>query len=70
MLWKGTGSQFFFPASTIGNITANECTMCADCRLTPYLASLSTSQLKLLTIYYNRAQGKQAEQQSEVQSPA
>lgn len=29
------------------------------CRLTPYLASLSTSQLKLLTIYYNRAQGKQ-----------
>eukprot|EP00775_Hariotina_reticulata_P009312 gene9312-9477_t len=27
--------------------------------LTPYLASLSTSQLKLLTIYYNRTQHKQ-----------
>jgi hypothetical protein len=27
-------------------------------RLTPHLSSLSTSQLKLLTIYYNRAQGK------------
>jgi hypothetical protein len=27
------------------------------CRLTPYLSSLSTSQLKLLTIYHNRRLG-------------
>jgi hypothetical protein len=42
------------------------------CRLTPYLSSLNTSQLKLLTIYYNRtvasskqqrALGSSAEQQ-------
>jgi hypothetical protein len=35
------------------------CLLFVPCRLTPYLASLSTSQLKLLTIYYNRVQGKQ-----------
>lgn len=27
-------------------------------RLTPHLASLSSSQLKLLTIYYNRSQSQ------------
>lgn len=32
-------------------------------RLTPYLSPLSTSQLKLLTIYFNRTQGKQQQQQ-------
>jgi hypothetical protein len=31
--------------------------------LTPYLSSLSTSQLKLLTIYYSRAQETVAAQQ-------
>jgi hypothetical protein len=49
------------------------CPACHVCfRLTPYLSSLSTSQLKLLTIYYNRtlasnkqqrAMGSSAEQQ-------
>ncbi len=32
------------------------------CSLTPYLTSLSTSQLKLLTIYVERAQQKQQQQ--------
>jgi hypothetical protein len=31
--------------------------------MTPYLSSLSTSQLKLLTIYYTRAQDTLAAQQ-------
>jgi hypothetical protein len=30
------------------------CSSVDGCRLTPYLSRLSTSQLKLLAIYYNR----------------
>jgi hypothetical protein len=48
------------------------CAFVGCCRLTPYLSTLNTSQLKLLTIYYNRtlasskqqrALGSSAEQQ-------
>lgn len=43
-------------------------TCCASaavrCRLTPYLSSLSTSQLKLLTIYYNRTLASNKQQRA------
>jgi hypothetical protein len=34
------------------------------CRLTPYLSNLSTSQLKLLTIYYNRTLASNKQQRA------